>query len=104
MIRCIVLNQIYFLRKIASQYSFEIPDVCFGIEDVLEAVKESGVIQLDRPKNLECVSLSGSRYLRLRPYSRPCAIERGVLPEACFVFEEDGCPFVVGFFLMLGYS
>lgn len=103
MIRCIVLNQIYFLRKIASQYSFEIPDVCFGIEDVLEVVKESGVIQLDRPKNLERVSLPSSGYLWLRTYSRPCAVERGVLSEACLVFEEDSRPFAFGFFLMLGY-
>jgi hypothetical protein len=37
---CVVLNQIYFLRTIASDYSFEINNVRFGIEDLLEMVKE----------------------------------------------------------------
>lgn len=75
----------------------------FGIEDVLETVKEACAIQFYGAKNLESVSLAGSRYFWLRTYPRPCAVECGVLPEARFVFVKDGCPFVFGFFLMLGY-
>ena len=60
----------------------------------------SGEIQLNRTrtKNLECISLPCSRYLWLKTYSRPCPVECGVLLKPCFVFEEDGRPFALGFF------
>jgi hypothetical protein len=39
-IGCIVLDQVYFLRAIASDYPFEIDNVRFGIEDLLKVIKE----------------------------------------------------------------
>lgn len=102
-VRCIVLNQIDFLREIALQNSFEIHDVCFGIEDLLKVVEKSGTIQFDCTEYFERISLPHSRYFWLRTYPRPCSIEGWVLPEARFVFEEDGRSFAFGFFLMLGY-
>ena len=66
-------------------------------------IKEPSTVQLDRAEYLERISLPRSWDLRLRTYSRPCLMERRVLPEAGFVFEEDSRPFAPGFFLMLGY-
>jgi len=102
-IRCIVLNQVYFLREIASQNPLEISDVRFSIEHILKMIEKSGTVQFDCSKSLERVSLSGGRDFRLRTYPCPGAIEGRVLPEAGFVFEEDRCPFAFGFFLMVGY-
>jgi len=102
-IRGIVLNQIYFLRKITSHDSFEIRTICFGIEDFLKMVEKTCTIQLDRTKNLERVSLPRSWYFHLTTYPRPRAIEGGVLPEARFVLEDDGRSLASCFFLMLGY-
>lgn len=83
---------------------FQIHKVRCGIEDRLKMVQEASTIQLDRPENLERVSLSCCRYLGLGTYPRPRAIEGGILPEARFVFEEDSRSFALGFFLRLGYS
>lgn len=102
-VRGIVLNQKYFSGEIAPQYSFEIRDVGFGVEHGLEIIKESPTIQFYGAENLEGVPLAGSRYFWLKSYARPCAVECGILSEARLVFEEDRCPFMLGFFLMLGY-
>lgn len=103
MIRCIVLDQVYFLRKVAAQYSFKILDICFGIEHFLKMIEKPGAVQFDRTENLERVPLARGRDFRLRTYPRPCPIEGRVLPEAGFVLEEDRRPFAPGFFLTLGY-
>lgn len=66
-------------------------------------VQEACEIQFDRPKNLEGVALPRRGYFRLNSYSSPCLIERGVLTEARFVLKEEGRPFTLGFFLILGY-
>ena len=98
-VRCVALNQIYFLWEIALQNSFEIHDVCFGIEDLVKVAEKSGAIQFDCAEYFERVSLPHSRYFRLRTYPRPCSIEGWVLPEARFVLKEDGRSFDFGFFL-----
>lgn len=103
MVRGIVLNQIDFSWEIASQRSFEIPDVRFGIEHFLEMIEEPGTVEFDGSEDLERVPLPCGRDFRLRSYPCPGAIEGRVLPEAGFVFEEDRCPFALGFFLMRGY-
>lgn len=99
-VRGIVLNQEYFSGEIAPQYSFEIRDVGFGVEHRLKIMKEAPTIQFYGAENLEGVSLAGSRYFWLKSYARPCTVECRVLSEARLVFEEDGCRFVVGFFLI----
>lgn len=103
MVRCIVVNQIDFPWKVASQNSFEVPDVRYCIEHFLKMIEESGTVQLDCSENLERVPLSRGWDFRLRTYPCPCPIEGRVLAEAGFVFEEDRRPFAPGFFLMLGY-
>ena len=102
MVRSIVLDQIDFARKVTAQCFFEILDVSLGIENLLEVVKEPSRIKLDGAKDLQGVSLSGGGDLRLRAAPRPSPVERGVLAEAGFVFEEDGRCFALGFFLRLG--
>ena len=102
MVRSIVLDQIDFARKVTAQRSFEIIDVSIGVEDLLEVVKEPSAVEFDGAKYLQGVSLSCGGDLRLRTPARPSLVERGVLAEAGFVFEENGRLFALGFFLRLG--
>jgi hypothetical protein len=46
-VRSIVLDQIDFAGKVASQSGFEILDIGVGVENLLEAVKEPKCIKLD---------------------------------------------------------
>ena len=103
MVRGIVLDQIDFAGKITAQCPFEIVDVGIGVENVLEVIKEPSAIKFDGAKYFQSVSLSCGRDLWLRTSARPGLVERGVLAEAGFVFEEDGRPFAFGFFLRSGY-
>ena len=103
MIRRIVLDQINFAGTITAHRPFEILDVGFGVENRLEVVKEPSAVQFDGAKYLQGVSLSCGGDLWLRTPARPGLVERGVLAEAGFVFEEDGRLFALGFFLRLGY-
>jgi len=80
-----------------------IVDVGFGVENALEVIKEASAVQFDGAKYFQGVSLSGSGDLWLRAPARPGLVERGVLAETGFVFEENGRLFALGFFLRLGY-
>lgn len=102
-VRGIVLDQIDFAGKVTPQCPFEVVDVGIGIENLLEVIKESSTVKLDGAKYFQGVSLPGGRDLWLRASARPRLVERGVLAEAGFVFEEDGRLFAFGFFLRLGY-
>ena len=103
MIRRIVLDQINFAGTITAHRPFEILDVGLGVENRLEVVKEPSAVEFDGAKYLQGVSLSCGGDLWLRTPARPGLVERGVLAEAGFVFEEDGRLFALGFFLRLGY-
>lgn len=102
MVRRIVLDQIDFAGNITAQRPFEILDIGLGVENRLEVVKEPSAVEFDGAKYLQGVSLSCGGDLWLRAPTRPGLVERGVLAEAGFVFEEDGCLFAFGFFLRLG--
>lgn len=103
MVRRIVLDQIDFLGKVTPKCPFEIVDVGVGVENLLEAIKEPSTVKFDRAKYFQGVSLPCRGDLWLRPLARPGLVESGVLPEAGFVFEEDGRRFAFGFFLRSGY-
>lgn len=103
MVRGIVLDQIDFAGKVTAQYPFEIVDVSIGVENLLEVVKESSSVEFDCAKYFQGVSLPCGRDLWLRAPARPRLVERRVLAEAGFVFEEDERLFALGFFLRLGY-
>lgn len=102
MVRRIVLDQIDFAGTITAQRPFEIVDVGLGVENGLEVIKEASAVQFDGAKYLQGVSLSRGGDLWLRAPARPGLVERGVLAEAGFVFEENGRLFALGFFLRLG--
>lgn len=102
MVGRIVLDKIDFARTITAQRPFEIFDIGRGVENSLEVIKEPSAVQFDGAKYLQGVSLSCGGDLWLRAPARPGLVERGVLAEAGFVFEEDGRPFALGFFLRLG--
>jgi hypothetical protein len=97
------LDQIDFAGKVTAQCPFEIVDVSIGVENLLEVVKESSRVEFDGAKYFQGVSLPRGGDLWLRASARPCLVERRVLAEAGFVFEEDGRLFALGFFLRLGY-
>ena len=103
MVRGIVLDQIDFAGNVTAQRPFEILDVGSGIENRLEVIKEPSTVEFDATKYLQGVSLSCGGDLWLRAPARPGLVERGVLAEAGFVFEENGRLFAFGFFLRLGY-
>ena len=103
MVRGIVLDQIDFARKVTAQCPFEIVDVSIGVENLLEVVKESSSVEFDGAKYFQGVSLPCGGDLWLRASARPGLVERRVLAEADFVFEEDRRFFALGFFLRLGY-
>ena len=103
MVRGVVLDQVDFSGKVTPQCPFEIIDVSVGVENLLEVVKESSRVEFDGAEYFQCVSLPRGRDLWLRAPARPGLVERRVLAEAGFVFEEDSCLFAPGFFLRLGY-
>jgi hypothetical protein len=98
----VVLDQIDFLGKVASNQSLQVDDIGGSIEDWLKMVKETGRIEFDRAKDLQSLLLPGSGNFGLASYPRPGLVESGVLPESGFVLEEEGGSFASGFFLMSG--
>ena len=96
------MDQIDFAGNVTAQRPFEILDVGGGIENRLEVIKEPSMVEFDGTKYLQGVSLSCGGDLWLRAAARPGLVERGVLAEAGFVFEENGRLFALGFFLRLG--
>ena len=96
------MDQIDFAGAITAQRPFEILDVGLGVENALEVIKEPSGVEFDGAKYFQGVSLSCGGDLWLRAPARPGLVERGVLAEAGFVFEEDGRLFALGFFLRSG--
>ena len=47
----VVVDQIDFLRKVASNQPLQVDDIGRSIEDLLKMVKETGRIELDRAKD-----------------------------------------------------
>lgn len=47
----VVLDQINFPRKVASNYPLQVDDIGRSIEDLFKMVKETGRIELDRAKD-----------------------------------------------------
>ena len=76
----VVLDQIDFLGKVASNQPLQVDDIGRSIEDWLEMVKETGRIEFDRAKDLQSLLLPGSGNFGLASYPRPGLVESGVLP------------------------
>jgi hypothetical protein len=47
----VVLDEIDFAGKVASNYPLQVDDIGRSIEDLLKMVKETGSIELDRAKD-----------------------------------------------------
>lgn len=98
----VVLDQIDFLWKVASNQPLQVNDIGRSIEDFLKMVKETGRIEFDRAKDFQSLFLPGGGNFGLASYPRPGLVESGVLPESGFVLEEEGGSIASGFFLMSG--
>ena len=98
----VVLDQIDFLGKVASNQPLQVDDIGRSIEDFLKMVKETGRIEFDRAKDFQSLLLPGGGNFGLASYPRPGLVESGILSESGFVLEEEGGSFASGFFLMSG--
>jgi hypothetical protein len=98
----VVLDQIDFLWKVASNQPLQVDDIGRSIEDFLKMVQETGRIEFDRAKDFQSLLLPGGGNFGLASYPRPGLVESGILPERGFVLEEEGGSFASGFFLMSG--
>lgn len=98
----VVLDQIDFLWKVASNQPLQVNNIGRSIEDFLKMVKETGRIEFDRAKDFQSLLLPGGGNFGLASYPRPSLVESGVLPESSFVLEEEGGSIASGFFLMSG--
>jgi hypothetical protein len=101
-VRGVVLDQINFARKVASNQPLQVDDIGRSIEDFLKMIEEAGCIELDGAENFQSLPLSSGGNFGLASYPCPSLVKRRVLPEGGFVFEEDGGSFALGFFLMSG--
>lgn len=104
-IRSIVLNQMDALRSagsIGARQMVEKAKIGVRVEDGVSAIGKLCGTDFDRAENLDALSLPRNRDQGLVPHLRPCLVERGVLSETGFVFEENESTFLDGFFLMLG--
>jgi len=98
----VVLDQIDFLWKVASNQPLQVDDIGRSIEDFLKMVQETGRIEFDRAKDFQSLLLPGGGNFGLASYPRPGLVESGILPERGFVLEEEGGSFASGFFLISG--
>jgi len=102
-VRRIVLNEHRLPRKVRSSELFQIGQVRGGIKDLRKFIEESSGKQFHGPKHLHAVPLPRDWDKRLASGLRPRLVERRILPKTGFVVVDQGCPFGIGFFLMLGY-
>ena len=101
-VRGVVLNPNRSLTAIAPGELFEEAKVGGGIEDRFLAVVEPRAPKFDGAENLHVLAFSGYGDFRRAPDAAPGGVERGVLPEAGFVGEEESPVSRAGFFLRAG--
>jgi hypothetical protein len=63
---------------------------------------ETGVAQFDGTQDLYALAFSCDRHFGRVPDAAPGGMQRGVLPEAGFVGEDQRPAFGAGFFLRFG--
>jgi len=102
-IRGIVLNQNGSTAAVVEGQLMEECQVRGSIENGILLVMEAGLPEFDGAKDLDALTLAGDRDLRRPADPTPGGVQRGVLPEARFVGEDQRPVFSLGFFLRLGY-
>lgn len=98
----VVLDEMDAAGNILAQNSFQIRDVGYGVEHLLELVEEPGGVQLDHAEDFEGVALARRGNFRLSADPGPGLVEGGILAEGRLVPKEESGPFAFGFFLMSG--
>jgi len=98
----VVLHKKRALPSESPRNVFKKSPVGVRVEHSVTFVQKTRRIDLDRSKDLDALSLSCHRDLRLAADPRPGRVEGRVLPEAGLVGKEEDTPFCLGFFLMLG--
>ena len=98
----IVLNQNGSTPPVAPRQLFQEGEVGGGVEDGVLPVMEAGVPQLDGAQDLDALAFSCNRNFGRVTDAAPGRVQRGVLAETGFVFEDERGTIAAGFFLMLG--
>src|SRR3989442_700277 len=88
MVGRIVLDEEHLLSMGLSGNLFEKSPIRLGVEDGVPPVEESGRENIDTAEDLDGFSLSGDRDQRLMASAGPCRMERRILSEGDFVFEN----------------
>ena len=98
----VILNQNGPTPTIAPRQLFQKGEVGGGVEDGVLPVMETGLAQFDRAQDLHALALSRHRNFGRVADPAPGGMQRGVLPEAGFVGEDQRPAFGLGFFLRFG--
>jgi hypothetical protein len=90
MVRGIVLDQNCPLTAVASGSLFQETEIRGGIENSFLAVVEPCAPEFDSSENFHVLALAGDRNFRWATHAAPGSVQRGILPEASFVSEDQG--------------
>ena len=98
----VVLNENGPLAAIMRREALQKIQVGSGVEDRGLRIVEAGAPKLDGAQDLDALAFAGNRDLGWMSDSAPGGVQRGVLPEAGFVGENQCAVLAAGFFLRRG--
>src|SRR5713101_4682677 len=93
MVGRIIMNHMTLLWKVRPDDVLQKRPVGRRVKDRLLAIDKPAAIQVDRPKDLLSVSLTGRGNQGLLTHACPGLIKRRVLAEAGFILKEQGRAF-----------
>ena len=102
----VVLDEMHSVRTrlaVGPRQSLQEAEVGVSVEDGVSSEGEARRADIDRAEDLYTLACARDGNQRLAADPRPGLVERRVLSEARFVFEDDGGSGGAGFFLMFGY-
>jgi len=98
----VVLNQHRSAPAAAPRQLFQKGQAGRGVEDGVQPLVETGAPQLDGAQDLHAFAFSRHRSFGRTTDAAPGGMQRGILPEAGFVGENQRPAFVLRFFLRFG--
>jgi len=96
------LNQYRSLPAVAPRQLFQEGQVGGGVENGVLPVMETGASQFDGAQDLHAFAFSRHRNFGRMTDAAPGGMQRGILPEAGFVGENQRPAFVLGFCFRFG--
>ncbi|SRR5579872_4024566 len=102
MVGGVVLDENGPLVTIMRREALQEIQVSGSVEDRGLRIVETGAPKLDGPQDFDALPFAGDRDLGRMTDSAPGGVQRGVLPEAGFVGENQRPVLTAGFFLRRG--